>query len=351
MRTVLAALIAACVAFRPAAAEVPAPRILVVDRATLKAASSLDQNGSDMAVQTILRSLMAQYGANMVLDRSIFIGGAGKVDVTAQLYALLHTDITPPGYSSLPASIDPAVVAEPRLGVVDETALAGVQSGASVLDQVLRQVILESGANLLLKRSVVIYGTDGRLDFTSNVTQHLGRPAGNAVHDHPIAFAIPPAIVTIDRSGVLQNSLVGRDLAQQVAIMIDGVKSEYEPRATALRNEKDDLEKKIAANQLSDVHQHVLAFQAEADAFQKLVNARQDAIQQGVYAVRKKIDATLGPLIQDVMREQNANLLIDRSVVVVTATEDFDITAIVTRRLDDRLQSVKLELADMPPAL
>jgi hypothetical protein len=49
------------------------------------------------------------------------------------------------------------------------------------------------------------------------------------------------------------------------------------------------------------------------------------------------------------MREQKANLPIDRTTIVIAAPGVFDITAIVVRRLGDKLRSVKVELVDTPP--
>jgi outer membrane protein len=56
----------------------------------------------------------------------------------------------------------------------------------------------------------------------------------------------------------------------------------------------------------------------------------------------------VSPIVQGIMRERGANILIDRAVVVIASAATFDITATAVQRLNQRLPALKLELPPMP---
>jgi Skp family chaperone for outer membrane proteins len=90
-------------------------------------------------------------------------------------------------------------------------------------------------------------------------------------------------------------------------------------------------------------------FNAKQDAFQKRVTDRQTQIQNGFAVAGQKLDQALGPILQTIMRERGANLLLDRSAVIL-ATIDVDVTATAIERLDRALPTLSVSLARTAPA-
>jgi Skp family chaperone for outer membrane proteins len=85
--------------------------------------------------------------------------------------------------------------------------------------------------------------------------------------------------------------------------------------------------------------------QGRQQGLQKKVQDRQNQIQAGVYKARKLIEDTLGPILEQIMAERQANFLFDRNAVVL-GTVDVDITGLAIQRLDQKVAKVKVELTD-----
>jgi outer membrane protein len=98
-------------------------------------------------------------------------------------------------------------------------------------------------------------------------------------------------------------------------------------------------------------NQKIRAFTAKQAAFQAKVQTRQQQIQYGVYLARQQIDKALGPIIQGIMQERGANLLLDRAAIIYGTNGSFDITQTAIQRLDQKLPTVKVQLVTPPPGV
>jgi Skp family chaperone for outer membrane proteins len=173
-----------------------------------------------------------------------------------------------------------------------------------------------------------------------------GQPA------HPAASGTPePKILVIDRSMVLRASKVGQDIGRQVQGYTQSAETELKGEADGLRKEQAALQTQVAILAPDVRNQKVNAFRAKQAAFQQKVQQRQDQIKYGVYLARQQIDRTLGPIIQGIMQERGANLLLDRNAVVYGTNAAFDITQMAVQRLDQKLPSFKVQLVSPPPGM
>jgi outer membrane protein len=168
----------------------------------------------------------------------------------------------------------------------------------------------------------------------------------------PAATGVPePKILVIDRSTVLRGSKVGQDIGHQVQGYTQSAEAELKGEAEGLRKEEGALQQQVAILAPDVKAQKIKAFQAKQQAFQQKVQQRQQQIQYGVYLARQQIDKALGPIIQGIMQERGANLLLDRNAVVYGTNGAFDITAIAIQRLDQKLPTVKVQLVSPPPGM
>ncbi|MGD0867231.1 MAG: OmpH family outer membrane protein [Rhizomicrobium sp.] len=327
------------------AALAPVPHILVVNRsALLPADATANKAATEGAFQTILKRLMQQYGANMVLDSAAVIDGGYKVDITGQALEQLQKSMPSVAFDAgTPlAAVDTAAVAEPRIAIVDQARLLRARADSDASRLVLQQLMRERGANLLLDRAAVIFGTDGNLDLTSVALERLAQRSASAA---PSAVN-PPVIVEIDRVGMMRNSSVGRDLSRQVRELTARTQNELKPQSDALIAEKKALQSQIdAAGAPSPA---VAAFIAKRQAFEQTALRRANQIRQGVAVARMQIDQALSSVVLDVMREHGANLMVDSGAVVATTSGAFDVTKAVIQQLDKKLPSVKVEPIDPP---
>jgi Skp family chaperone for outer membrane proteins len=159
-----------------------------------------------------------------------------------------------------------------------------------------------------------------------------------------------PKILVIDRNAILRASKVGQDIVRQVNSLTVSAENEFKNEGQGLQREGQALQQQVAILAPDVKARKIRDFQAKQVAFQRKVEARQGLIQGGVFQARQKVEAALGPILQGIMQERGANLLLDRAAVVL-GTVNVDVTSVAVQRLDQKMPSIKIGLAPLPPAL
>jgi outer membrane protein len=157
-----------------------------------------------------------------------------------------------------------------------------------------------------------------------------------------------PKILIIDRAAVLQRSAAGQSIMRQVQMLATNAEKSLKGRDQALRAEGQQLQQQLAILSASVKAAKIKAFEAKQQALQRDVQNQQLLIQGGLNAAREQVLKALGPLLQKIVVERGANIMIDRGAVVVSAN-GFDVTDQVIGRLNQILPSVQVKL-QAPPA-
>lgn len=159
-----------------------------------------------------------------------------------------------------------------------------------------------------------------------------------------------PKILVIDRAAILRVSKVGQDIVRQVNAYTVSAEKEFKAQSDSLRRDGQALQQQVAILSPDVKAQKIKAFEARQGAFQKQIEQRQGQIQGGVLKARQQVEAALGPILQGIMSERGANLLLDRNAVVL-GTVDVDITRTAVQRLDQKMPTVKVGLITPPPGM
>jgi Skp family chaperone for outer membrane proteins len=165
-----------------------------------------------------------------------------------------------------------------------------------------------------------------------------GKPAGTP----------NPKILVIDRAAILRGSVVGQNIMKQVQSLTAAAENMLKGQDVALRKEGADLQQQLAILSASVKAAKIKAFQAKQAALQQSVQTQQGLIQGGVLKARQQVEQALGPILQAIMAERGANLLLDRNAVVL-GTVDVDVTGVAIARLNQKLPAVKVVLTPLPP--
>jgi outer membrane protein len=166
----------------------------------------------------------------------------------------------------------------------------------------------------------------------------------------PAAAKAPQAVILfLDRATVLRQSAVGKDMATQVEGMVKKMEADFAPENKKLQADVQALQSQAAVLAPDVRQQKIKDLESRRQAFQKKVQDRQASIQAGLAQARTKVEQALGPILEKIMIERGANLLLDRGLVVLGAT-DLDVTASVIGRLNTTLPKVVVTLAAPPPA-
>jgi len=171
-----------------------------------------------------------------------------------------------------------------------------------------------------------------------------------------IAAAAPPAggatpvakVLLIDLRRVMAESKVGQDMQHQIEGLKQQAAKELNGEGAALQHDKTALEQQAAILAPDVKARKIKDFDARAASFQKKVQERGGLIQGGVMKAQQQVEQALGPILEGIMRERSATILLDRASVLL-APNAIDVTDVVRQRLDMKIPSVKVELTAPPP--
>jgi Skp family chaperone for outer membrane proteins len=168
-------------------------------------------------------------------------------------------------------------------------------------------------------------------------------------HPAPAPQGAPmPKILVIDRQALLRSSNVGQDIARQVQGYTKAAESQLKGEGEGLRREEQSLQQQVAILAPDVKAQKIRAFEEKQQAFQRRVQQKQNQIRYGVVLAQRQVESVAGPIVQGLMQERGANLLLDRQAVVI-GSPGLDVTKVAIDRLNQKLPSVKVQLVD-PPA-
>lgn len=155
--------------------------------------------------------------------------------------------------------------------------------------------------------------------------------------------AVPqPKILVIDRNAILQFSKVGQDISRQIQSQGTQARNELAGRAKALQNEGQSLQQQVAILSAEQKAAKVRAFEAKQASFQADAQKREQMIQGGFVQARMTVEKTLGPILQQIIKERGANMLLDKQAVVYATDNSYDITPDAINRLNQKLSSLKV---------
>lgn len=151
-------------------------------------------------------------------------------------------------------------------------------------------------------------------------------------------------IITVDRNSFFVDSAAAKDIAKQVKTLREGIESDLNKKMESLTTERDQLAgqqtiltQDVFETKAKQLQERFVALQAEAET-------KQRQLQAGVAQAQAKILEAVSPILDAILKEKKANLMLERGVIVKGAV-DIDVTATAMLRLNEKLPSVKVELA------
>ena len=162
----------------------------------------------------------------------------------------------------------------------------------------------------------------------------------------------PQKILLIDRQAILRFSKVGQDVARQIETMGNQAKGEIAGQQKALQAEAQQIQQQIAILAADAKAKKVQAFEAKQAGMQAAAQRKEQAIQGGFMTAQQTIAKTLEPILQNLMQQRGANMILDKNALVYAspqAVQAFDITQPAIEQLNQKLPNLKVSLAT-PPA-
>ncbi|GAB4517692.1 MAG: hypothetical protein Tsb0010_01860 [Parvularculaceae bacterium] len=151
-----------------------------------------------------------------------------------------------------------------------------------------------------------------------------------------------PVILIVNQAALLSQSQAGQNIAEQMAALQETVNGELQAEADAITKEAEDLQaqRDLVSEEVFLERARALAVRERSfPAFREVKLRELQLTQQRALA---EIGRALQPILQEVVEQRGATLLLDRSAVMYNSA-DTDITADVMARLNENLTSVPLE--------
>jgi Skp family chaperone for outer membrane proteins len=167
------------------------------------------------------------------------------------------------------------------------------------------------------------------------------------------AYAQGTNVIVIDRTQILTQSKAGQDVATKIQGIEASMQAELQPTANQLQTEGAAIEAKTA-NMTPEAMRADAALRTEVENYARKANdfnrSRQIAAQELSLTERKALidlNNALVPILRDVVAENNANVILDRSAVIFS-DEATDKTASVIAKLDAATPTIAVTRQKMP---
>ena len=167
-----------------------------------------------------------------------------------------------------------------------------------------------------------------------------------------LAFAqeIPAAkIIVIDNRVISTNAAVAKDINRQAQQIQSEMEAELKTKENALRAEQEDLQTKVNILPPETITQLQQEFQVKVNEYQQDVQIKSRRLVVAIVNANNEIERALKPILQNVLKETGATMLMDKTLVR-EQIPGLDVTTRVIEQLDLAMPSIMVELPPIPEA-
>ncbi len=148
-------------------------------------------------------------------------------------------------------------------------------------------------------------------------------------------------VLVVDQQAVLQNSLAGQDIGRQASVLRDQIQKEVMTEQKAIVDAQRDLQKNASVYSPAQREQKLKALDARQQAYPTFEQRKSQILQASVGQASDQVAAALKPILQSLIDENHATLLLDRANVMY-AIPAYDVTQEAIKRLNAKLSKVKV---------
>lgn len=148
-------------------------------------------------------------------------------------------------------------------------------------------------------------------------------------------------IGVIDIQGVLRASTAVQQLSREVEALRESTQGEMQDRETALRNADLDLAQRRGSLSPEDYARERAQLEAEGRDLQRHLQEERRRLDQRFSRGMTQVQQVLLRIAQDIARENDLDLLLAKTTVIIVRPE-FDFTEQALQRLNDELKELPL---------
>lgn len=152
-----------------------------------------------------------------------------------------------------------------------------------------------------------------------------------------------PVYLVVNQAKIIAESKAGKDLNEKAKKLNETIQAELKKESEAIRKEEEEIKQMQAMFTPEVREQRVERWQKRVQDYQITAQRLQAEWEQTVVKSRRdELVTAVEPIYQDIIKERNATIMVDRSTLIY-ASPDIDVTSEVIKRLDDKITTVKFE--------
>jgi Skp family chaperone for outer membrane proteins len=165
-----------------------------------------------------------------------------------------------------------------------------------------------------------------------------------AAADAPLA----PVMLIVDTDKVLSESKAMKGLQGQAETQQQALQKEFTKKQEDLRSAEAELRKEQGSVPADAFQDKVHAFEKRVGEVQREAASKKQSLEQGFGESLGKVKRALVEVVRDIASERHANMVLQAAPFMIF-DPSYDASAEALRRLDQKLPSVQLVLAKVPP--
>lgn len=158
--------------------------------------------------------------------------------------------------------------------------------------------------------------------------------------------AVTPKIVVFDERALMQFSKAGQDIQRQVQAYARQLQNEKDSTEKSLQAESQQLQQQVAILAPDVRQKRIEAFQKKAAAAQASLQRKAQQVDGGMQQAQRQLSVELRPILQQVMKERGANMVVLKQTILLADNNNFDVTGDVITRLNAKLPTIKVSMVN-----
>lgn len=176
-----------------------------------------------------------------------------------------------------------------------------------------------------------------------------GTPAFAQTQDQPqqtqSQAQLPLVLGIVDFPTIMVESKAGKGLKAQADKLAAAFEVDYKKQGKAFNEAQRQLEEQRSTLTKEDLQKKVAELNAQGKKIKDGFDERKQTLDAAFSKARDQIKDALLQIVADIAKKRGMTLVLNKSDTVLSA-EGFDFTDEATKRLNDKLPSVKMQVAN-----
>jgi outer membrane protein len=180
-------------------------------------------------------------------------------------------------------------------------------------------------------------------------------PAAPAAAPASTVQAPPPTLIVLDFDRILQESKVGKSVIEQLQQRAATFQKSFQQQEADLNTDQQGLVRQQSILAQDAFSAKARDLQRRADELREKEAQANAALQQSNRDAILRIQQSLKPILEDIMKERGANVVINRGAIALLSEDRFEVTDEAMKRLDEKMPTLTISVAEpqaaaAPPA-